>query len=187
MFNTTYIFNKSLIPDDILSKLILLYGYNFDLQKQIKTPINPFTLIFYKNLYAINSAWLTKFKEFYNYESLSKILQQKLNLKSYDDFEININKLTEIIKTYKIYEKDKDFRTYLNNIPFFPAKNNVNNTNFYYYNDFYIVNQKIRGELHRINYNKGNRNEQIDYKIISNLKCIYYYDRYSFIFFGNEI
>ena len=126
MLNLTNVTNISLIPDEILNKLILLYGYNFDLQKQIKTPLNPSTLIYYDNIYTINIKWITKFKEFYNYKLLSQIMYPIHNFKSYDDFEKNINALTNIIKSYKLCQKDKDFQSYIHNIPFFPEKNYPN-------------------------------------------------------------
>ena len=160
--SNTYMSNqKPLVPDYILEKLILLYGFNLDIQIKIALPFDIQKNPLFENYFLINSEWLDKYKNFYNYEEISKKLDEindnLFHYKHYDEFELNLSNIIKELKKNKIFQKQRDFPIDLTN------KTN-NNTNiiffapiqipltlekkpFYYYKNVYIVNKKIIEEL----------------------------------------
>ena len=134
--------NYPLVPEYILRKLILLYGFNVELQQknQLNRPNSQ------EKYFLINANWLGKFKEFYNYELISNFIKQNFNFKTYNDFENNINNIIMKIKNFNIPQKDIVFPTELSrNILFNPVQHKVNfesiNIDFFEY--FYIVNENL--------------------------------------------
>ena len=62
------------LSDDILRKLILLYGFNFELQQKFKNRSHPLSSNSTETYYAINSEWISTFKDFYNYKGVSDLI-----------------------------------------------------------------------------------------------------------------
>ena len=129
---------NSIVPSYILKKLILIYGFNnFKLQK-IKESYNG-------KFYLVNTEWLNKFKDFYNYDILSNyfnkniIFQKKYS--NYEEFEKDIENILKEINSLGILQKGNIFPSELNSqIPFVP-KIKMYENNIYYYEDFYIIKQ----------------------------------------------
>ena len=95
MSNPNYLKQMPLITDDILENIILLYDFNIELQKKLNKPIT-FDSSILDNYYAITSEWINKFKEFYNYELISGIIQN-----NYNEFKNNKEKIIQEIKKCK--------------------------------------------------------------------------------------
>ena len=135
-----------LVPDYILKKLILLYGFNKETIFKTKAAFNnPLMNINFENYFLINGDWINKFKEFYNYEEIVKIIKQyNFNHHNYYGYKNNINQILPPIKSFQIKQKGKEFPVELKNggIPFSPKFERAGN-NIYYYDNFYIVNHEL--------------------------------------------
>ena len=173
--------NEVLVPDNIIKKLILLYGFNFELQKKTNLLFNQLKEPLFENYYIINSDWINKFKDFYNYKEILKLFIENQNFQyhTYKDFEINIDNTTMIIKNLGINQKGHNFTNEVNEkFSFLTLKINTDINSLTYFSNFYIVNETIIDELLL---EKGD-NPVI--KNISNYKfCI---SKYSFFYYNNE-
>ena len=175
--------NEVLVPDNIIKKLILLYGFNFALQKKTNLLFNQLKEPLFENYYIINSDWINKFKDFYNYKEVSKLFIENQNFQyhTYKDFEINIDNATMIIKTLGINQKGYNFINEVNEkFPFLPLKINIDINDLTYFSHFYIVNEKIIDELSE----KGDKPIIKNIKSTSNYKCCI--SKYSFFYYNNE-
>ena len=135
-----------LVPEYILKKLILLYGFNKEtLFKTKPGSSDPLTIINFEYYYLINGDWLNKFMDFYNYEQIVKLIKQyNYNYHNYYGYKNNINQILTSIKSFKIRQKGKEFPIELKNggISFVPKYERGGN-NMYYYDHFYIVNSEL--------------------------------------------
>jgi ubiquitin C-terminal hydrolase len=171
---------NSIVPSYILKKLILIYGFNnFKLQK-IKESYNG-------KFYLVNTEWLNKFKDFYNYDILSNyfnkniIFQKKYS--NYEEFEKDIENILKEINSLGILQKGNIFPSELNSqIPFVP-KIKMYENNIYYYEDFYIINEKIFNDLCQDNDNPIKSNYP---KFCSNFYFDFYFSS-NIIFCNNDI
>ena len=129
-----------LVSEYILKKLILLYGFSLEIKLLAKTNYS-------ENFYLINAEWLNKFKDFYNYNKITVLISQYYgNLKSYNEYENNIDKIFDTIKNFYIQQKEKEFPKELKQIPFCVMQENGGNS-IYYHNNFYIVNSDLNESL----------------------------------------
>ena len=132
---------------DILRVLISIYYYE---ETELK---NKKENIFNKkeNYYLIKSNWIINFKKYYDYQTLSKLLNNfKLN-DDKQDILINSNNFEKYISDIKTYLDKKKFNSVnkeifkdlINNneIAAFPYK--LKNTSLIYLKDCYIINSKI--------------------------------------------
>ena len=169
------------VPDNIIKKLILLYGFNFGIQKKTNLRFAQLKEPLFENYYIINSDWINKFKDFYNYEGVSKLITQyNFQYHDYTDFENNIDNTMKTIKAFGINQKGHNFTNEVNEkFSFLPLKIQTNiNALTYFFSDFYIVNEKIIDEL------LLEKGENPIIKNISNYKfCI---SKYSFFYHNNE-
>ena len=175
-----------LVPDYILRKLILLYGFTKEIQSKIReAQLNPLSYITYENYSIINGEWLNKFKEFYNYEQIAKIIQyHKYDFPNYIKYKNNIEKILSTIKQYKLYQKEIKFPDelkILNN--FYPtAKCIVNNLKIH--DNFYIVNSELNKLLSHDKDNPINPN----YPAFVNKKNLnVFLNKYSYFIFIDNI
>ena len=190
---------KPLVPDSVLEKLILLYGFTLNLQIKIPFPFDINKDPFYENYYLINAEWLDKYKQFYNYELISNKLDEKndnyLHFKHYDDFEMNLLTIKEYLKRYQICEKENIFPIELTNkistdqriffVPTFnPIKIEKDKNIDYYYKDFYIVNKTIKDRLCQ---DKDNENGEKYSNIVSNTNYNFYIGEYTIFYYGNNM
>ena len=135
---------NTIVPSYILKKLILIYGFNnFKLQK-IKASYNG-------KFYLVNTEWLNKYKDFYNYDMLSNYFNKNINFQnkysSYEEFEKDIENILKKINSIGLFQKGNIFPSELSNqIPFVPKIKKYEN-NVYYYEDFYIINEKIFNDI----------------------------------------
>ena len=139
---------SSLVPDNILKTFILLFGFNIEIQNKIKRPLSKENIS--ETFYLINAEWIEKFKEYNDYQTLSSILSENnsFSYNTYNDYENNIDKILNCIRG-KISQKDNNFQIELKEkISFDPLQNKVSeNYPLYYFNEFYIINEKIYQEL----------------------------------------
>ena len=135
-----------LVPEYIIKKLILLYGFNKEtLFKTKPGSSDPLTIINFEYYYLINGDWLNKFMDFYNYEQIVKLIKQyNYNYHNYYGYKNNINQILTSIKSFQIRQKGKEFPIELKNggISFVPKYERGGN-NMYYYDHFYIVNSEL--------------------------------------------
>ena len=68
--------NTNIVPEYILKKLILLYGFGKELYNKSKSYTDPLRGTTGENYYLINGEWINKFKEFYNYSQIKTLLEQ---------------------------------------------------------------------------------------------------------------
>ena len=137
-----------LVPDYILKKLILLYGFTKEIQAKIKAQLNPLSNITYENYFIINGEWLNKYKEFYNYDQIVGLIEKyKFNFSDYFSFKSNINTILNAIKSFGIAQKEKEFPIELKSgISFSPSVQSFIN-NLYIHDNFYIVNSELNGMI----------------------------------------
>ena len=180
---------KLQLSDNIIKQCILLYGYIYELNMAIINPFHPLTNVFFEDCCLINSKWIKKFKDIYNYEEISKLIvdYRNFNCKSYLEFEKNVLSICNTLKSFGITQKEVDLNNELSKIPFFPEKIKNNTNSIYYYKDFYIVNSKIRDELYSLYNNIGNNSNSNEKTNFSNLKCIFINKDNQIINFGNEL
>ena len=175
-----------LVPDYILKKLILLYGFNKETIFKTKAAINNSLMnINFENYFLINGDWINKFMEFYNYEEIVKIIKQcNFNHHNYYGYKNNINQILTPIKSFQIKQKRKEFPVELKNgvISFSPKFERAGN-NMYYYDNFYIVNYELNQILCQ-----DTENPKPNYSIFmnkTNLKT--FFGKYSFFIQANNI
>ena len=138
------------VPDNIIKKLILLYGFNFGIQKKTNLRFAQLKEPLFENYYIINSDWINKFKDFYNYKEVSKLFIQYNNFQyhTYKDFENNIDNTMKTIKAFGINQKGHNFTNEVNEkFSFLPLKIKTDINALTYFSDFYVVNEKIIDEL----------------------------------------
>ena len=175
-----------LVPDYILKKLILLYGFNKETIFKTKAAINNSLMnINFENYFLINGDWINKFMEFYNYEEIVKIIKQhNFNHHNYYGYKYNINQILTPIKSFQIKQKGKEFPVELKNgvISFSPKFERAGN-NIYYYDNFYIVNHELNQILCQ-----DTENPKPNYSLFinkTNLKT--FFGEYSFFILTNNI
>ena len=175
-----------LVPDYILKKLILLYGSNKETLFKTKTVLNEHLMNNnFEYFYLINGDWINKYKEFYNYEQIVKLIEQyNYNHHNYYGYKNNINQILTTIKSFQIKQKGKEFPVKLKNgsIPFVPKYEKAGNS-IYFYNNFYIVNSELNQILC-----KDTENPKPNYSLFMNtvnLKTIF--GKYSFFIQANNI
>ena len=180
---------KPQLSDNIIKQCILLYGHNYELNMAIINPFHPLTNVFFEDCCLINSKWIKKFKDIYNYEKISELMMkyQNFRYKSYLEFEKNVLNIFNTLKSFGITQKEVDLNNELSKIPFFPEKIENNTNSIYYYKDFFIVNSKIRDGLYSLYNNIGNNSNSNEKTNFSNLKCIFINKDNQIINFGNEL
>ena len=174
-----------LVPDYILKKLILIYGFSKDLYIKANNPIEPLANVNFEEYYAINTDWLNKFKQFYNYEKFVSLMNNNnnFNCKNYEDIKRNIKAIIDIMKPFNIQQKGKEFPNELNGKIFFiPNFENTNN-NIYYFKDFYIVNNELKEEICQDNENPIKPN----YTLKNYMKLKFFIGNNSFYINNNDI
>ena len=116
---------KLQLSDNIIKQCILLYGYNYELKMAIINPFHPLTNVFFEDCCLINSKWIKKFKDIYNYEKISELMMKYQNFrhKSYLEFEKNVLNIFNTLKSFGITQKEVDLNNELSKIPFFSRKN----------------------------------------------------------------
>ena len=180
---------KPLVPDYILRKLVLLYGFNeFFLQKKNIITLEQSKELKFEKFYLINKEWINKFKLFYNYESISNLIksQNSFHFITYDQFKNNIDNIIIFLKTHNICQIENNFPDELKGrIAFVPQQIRSENDSIFYFKEFYIVNEKINNELcqddkNQImpNYSKFNNSFNFNFFICSNSSFFYDKDRF---------
>ena len=174
-----------LVPDYILKKLILIYGFSKDLYIKAKNPIDTIANINFEEYYAINTDWLNKFKQFYNYEKFVSLMNNNnnFNYKNYEDIKRNIKAIIDIMKPFNIQQKGKEFPNELNGKIFFIPKFENTNNNIYYFKDFYIVNNELKEEICQDIDNPIKPN----YSLKNNMKLKFFIGNNSFYINNNDI
>ena len=145
-----------LVSEYILKKLILLYGFSLEIKLLAKTNYS-------ENFYLINAEWLNKFKDFYNYNKITCFLEQYYAfLKSYNEYENNIDTIINAIKKINMHQKEKEFPKELKQGISFCVKQEKGGNQIYYHNNFFIVNSDLNESLSKDteskNYSFINRN-----------------------------
>ena len=152
--------NTNIVPEYILKKLILLYGFGKELYYKSKSFTDPLRGTTGENYYLINGEWINKFKEFYNYSQIKTLLEQcNFNYQTYDQYKNNINQILFAFNNCFIYQNSSIFPNELKNgnIIFSPKlQTGANNIN--YFNDFYIVNYDLNELLSKDSENPINPN-----------------------------
>ena len=134
--------NNPKVPDYILKKLILLYGFSLELKEKTKKHLEEFKEPEYETYYLINYEWLTEYKKYYNYEFLEKKFKEysNFNCNKYSDFELNLNKLLNNVKSFNICQNGSSFPNVLKE-GFDPNKRPIEN--IFYFEDFFIINKDV--------------------------------------------
>ena len=175
-----------LVPDYILKKLILLYGFSRETLFKTKAVLNNSLMnINFEYFLLINGDWINKFKEFYNYEQIVKILQQfNYNYHNYYGYKNNINQILTPIKSFQIRQKGKEFPVELKNgVISFGPKIQIAANNLYYYDNFYIVNSELNQILCQ-----DTENPKPNYSLFMNkINLKTFFDKYSFFIWANNI
>ena len=121
-----------LVSEYILKKLILLYGFSLEIKLLAKTNYS-------ENFYLINAEWLNKFKDFYNYNKITGFLKQYYAfLKSYNEYENNIDTIINAIKKINMHQKEKEFPKELKQGISFCVKQEKGGNQIYYHNNFLL-------------------------------------------------
>ena len=179
--------NSIQVSDYILENLIFMYSYNNERKNKSKETFDPLGNNL-ESCYIINSEWIQKYKDFYNYENISNIISKNnFNFGSFKQIEDNINRVIQEVKKYHVYQKGDDFKNESKMIPFFPKRIDPNINSMYYYNNFYIANKKIGERLYSIYTSMGNKLDTNDKNMNSELKYALLKNNYSLIIFGNEL
>ena len=175
-----------LVPDYILKKIILLYGANTETLFKIQSGIEgPLSNVVFENYFLINGEWINKFKEFYNYNQIANIIQQSFNnFHNYYQFKNCIEQILNLIKTFQIRQKEKEFPIELKRGTgtSFCSKSGTAANNVYYHNNFYIVNSELNELLKQ---DKENPTEP-NYSVFVNKtpQKIFLHNKYLYLIFG---
>ena len=176
--------NNPLVPDYILRKLILLYGFTQELKTRAKNNFDPLRGINGEEYYLINGEWINKFKDFYNYNQIIKVLQSyKINFHNYEKFKNNIGNILSTVKHFYIKQKSDEIPSELitGKITFAPTFEKGAN-NMHFYNDFYLVNYELNVELSSDKDNPIKSN----YSFVSNLKSKFFISQNLYFIHGNN-
>lgn len=175
--------------NDILKLCILLYGYNHELQKKIKSSSNPSSEESNEKCCAINSEWITKFKDIYKYQLIANHIVSKkyFHCESFKDFEYKINDIIKDINQSKAIEIGIDSKNELTTIPFFPVSIKSNKESIYCFKDFCIVNQKVIDEIYSLYTMDESNNNLNEKKMFCNLQIFLLNNKNGMIFFGKEL
>ena len=138
--------NYPKVPDVILKKLILLYGFNLELKEKTKRDLKQFKEPEYETYYLINYEWLTNYKIYYNYKLLEEKFKQNSNFtcRNYSNFVTNLDTLSNNIKSCNICQNGFSFPNELKE-GFFPNQRKIENIS--YFEDFFIINKDIEQKL----------------------------------------
>ena len=144
-----------LVPDYILRKLILLYGFSKEILLKTKTS-DPLTGTSADEYYFINGEWINKFKEFYNYDQIVNIIEQcTINFQTYEEYKNDLGRILNILMQQKICQRGAEFPIELTNgnISFVPKSNEIqgiNHMKIYFMNNFYLVNYELNQQISQI-------------------------------------
>ena len=109
---------------------------------------------------------MKRFKEYFNYKEISKILEKHTKYNTFSDFETNIKSLKDEIIQSKINKKEGLFNNDIQIIP----EEEIIKENIKHYTKFVIVNEKINNLIKKF---------KIEYKLKNN----YSDKKYSFCFY----
>ena len=175
--------DKINIMSDLLKIIINIYGISRDLNKKLINISNPVKCCL------INYEWIKKFKEYCNYNKISKELDKLTQFYNYDDFDNNnkVKSLIEEINKKNIFNINENID--LQAISIYPQKN-ILFDNIYYYSNFFVINEKlfctiknIDKSLFKNDNNGGQINNYLFYINSKDLKG--FYKRDNFIEIGN--
>ena len=131
-----FINDKSNILSDNLKIIINIYGMSKALKNKLIMIANPVKGCL------INYEWIKKFKEYCNYNKISKELDNLTKDYNYNDFE-NFNKVKSLIENIKkknIFNINEKID--LQGISIYPQKN-ILFDNINYYSNFFVINEKL--------------------------------------------
>jgi len=131
-----FINDKSNILSDNLKIIINIYGMIKALKNKLINIANPVKGCL------INYEWIKKFKEYCNYNKISKELDNLTINYNYNDFD-NFNKVKSLIENIKkknIFNINEKID--LQGISIYPQKN-ILFDNIYYYSNFFVINEKL--------------------------------------------
>ena len=174
-----------LVPDYILRKLILLYGFTKETHQMTKKEINPLCTPTFEKYFIINGDWLNKYKDFYCYDQIVKIIQSnKYNFPNYFTFKTNIGKILSNIKQYKLRQKELLFPVELSQgISFAPKIGEFFSNNLDIHDAFYIVNQEL---IELLSQDKENPSKP-NYSFISKINLNGFLNKYSYFIYVKNI
>jgi len=144
-----------LVPDYILRKLILLYGFSKEILLKTKTS-DPLTGTSADEYYFINGEWINKFKEFYNYDQIVNIIEQcTINFQTYEEYKNDVGRILNILMQQKICQRGAEFPIELTNgnISFVPKSieiQGINHMKNYFMNNLYLVNYELNQQISQI-------------------------------------
>jgi len=138
--------NKS--KNDILKVLIYIYYY----EKNILNIKSEISFNIKEKYYIINHIWINELKNYYNYQTISKILDRFSLTENGSNIQIDLSNLenNNILNKIKIYlnkcninllNKQPNANLKNSNMKMLPIWNK--NNNFVYYSNAYIINSKI--------------------------------------------
>jgi len=138
--------NKS--KNDILKVLIYIFYY----EKNILNIKNEISFNIKEKYYLINHIWINELKNYYNYQTISKILDRFSLTENGSNIQIDLSNLenNNILNKIKIYlnkcninllNKQPNANLKNSNMKMLPIWNK--NNNFVYYSNAYIINSKI--------------------------------------------
>ena len=173
-----------LVPDYILKKLILLYGFTEELKSKAKNNFDPLRGINGEEYYLINGEWINTFKDFYNYNQIINLLQKyNIHFQNYEQCKNSIGNTLNTIKSFFIRQKSDVFPNELKGkIPFTAAFENATTNNMHYYNNFYLVNYELNVEL------SNDKEDPIkpNYSYVNNLKSKFFISQNLYFIHGNN-
>ena len=174
-----------LVPDYILKKLILFYGFTKEIQEKTKAQLNPLIDITYDNFYIINGDWINKYKEFYSYDQIINIIKHNnIDFPKYFSYKSNIETILSTIKKYQIYQKEKEFPIELKSgISFAPMIKDSFTNNLKIHDNFYIVNSELNEMISRDKENP----EKPNYFLVNTINSNAFLSKYSYFIFVNNI
>ena len=173
-----YIKDKTHIMNDILKIIISIYGMNKALKNKLINISNPVKCCL------INYEWIKKYKEYCNYNKISKELDKLTQFYNYDDFDNNnkVKSLIEEINKKNIFNINENID--LQGLSIYPQKNLLFD-NIYYYSNFFVINEKLFCTIKNIDKspsqngnNRGKINNYVFYINSKDLKGFYKRDNF---------
>ena len=167
------------ILNDNLKIIISIYGMNKVLKNKTIDINNPIKCCL------INFEWIKKFKEYCNYNKISKELDKLTETFNYNDFDNNnkVKPLIEKIMGKNIFNINEDID--LNGLSIYPQKN-ILSENLYYYSNFFVLNKSIFYTIKNTAKNNNSGEQLKDYLFYINSKYSKgFYQRDNFIEIGN--
>ena len=89
------------IPEYIIRKIILLYGFCKEIKNKCSHISHPLENSVSESYFLINGEWLNEFKQFYKYNEIIDLVNKyNFNLKNFEEYKNNFSNIYNVIRHF---------------------------------------------------------------------------------------